>query len=441
MPRYLRKRIADFSYKMTMGNVFGYERLLAEAGQWDLEKRQGWRLDKLNQILDHCWDRTTFYPEYWQDHGVRRKKLRLLAELAEFPVLPKDVFRDNMNRCEADNLDRISCHWKATGGSTGQPLRYRQDKKTWAFTQAFHYWGWGQMGYEFGDAIAIIAGGSLLPGHLSIKAKIRRWIENRIYFPGVHMDDDLARSHAQKMMQKKPRFIYGYPSIIAMLGESIRKQGLEVTDIQGVVTTSEMLRPAFRTSIENNFQTEVFDHAGCNDGGYMAYECGLHNGLHYNDLLSILETTSDSGQEDRLLITNLWNRSMPFVRYENGDTLKLGKEPCSCGQAFPLIESIEGRAMDVLEFSNGRSLSGPALTIIFREMHIASWQIVQKTPDSVEVRIQCDEIKKEWENHIRKMLKCHVGEDVRVSVVPIDKLERFANGKLKPVWSEVDRAK
>jgi phenylacetate-coenzyme A ligase PaaK-like adenylate-forming protein len=48
------------------------------------------------------------------------------------------------------------------------------------------------------------------------------------------------------------------------------------------------------------------------------------------------------------LLTNLYNRVQPLIRYEVDDVLTLSPEPCACGRPFALIASIGGRSDEVL---------------------------------------------------------------------------------------------
>ncbi|CAD7766617.1 MAG: hypothetical protein DNFNHJIP_00015 [Candidatus Argoarchaeum ethanivorans] len=140
-----------------------------------------------------------------------------------------------------------------------------------------------------------------------------------------------------------------------------------------------------------------------------------------------------------LLITNLWNKSTPFIRYENGDMVTLTDQPCQCGCSFPMISSIIGRTADILTFSNGRSLAGPALTLIFREMEIDGWQVVQTGNNRLEVRMCClTELKPEYVEHVKKILRQHLSDEVEIDVKHVEKLKLTKGGKWKPIWTEVE---
>ena len=51
---------------------------------------------------------------------------------------------------------------------------------------------------------------------------------------------------------------------------------------KAIFSTAEKLFPHMRTTIEEVFNTKVFDTYGLNDGGVSAFECQNHNGMHMN---------------------------------------------------------------------------------------------------------------------------------------------------------------
>ena len=178
---------------------------------------------------------------------------------------------------------------------------------------------------------------------------------------------------------------------------------------------------------------KVFDHYGCNDGGLLSYECERHAGLHYNDFESVLEAVNpDAEGTGELAITNLWNRSMPFVRFLNGDLLNLVSDPCPCGRGFPLIGRVQGRTADILSFPNGKNLTGPGVTLIFKELPVEAWQAVQTGPRHLEIRIRAARpLEPVHEDYIRRVLHQHLGSDCEVSLRYVTELAVTRGGKLK----------
>lgn len=429
---------AGLCYKALRLDIFSDHRWLMSTSSWSPEERRNWRLHKLNYILEFAWTHVSFYRDYWGDHGITFVPLKEIEELDQYPILTKDVFKKNAPRIRPDNLDAIRHIPKATGGTTGRPVKYLRDLEQWTFSEAFHLWGWSQLGYVFGDPIGVIAGGSLVPERVTISGRVRNFLHRRLFLYGLAMDEAIAHQFYHRLKKHRVKFLYGYPSVIYLFARHLNKIALTLPDLKAVVTTAEMLLPQYRHGIEECFGVPVYDNLGGNDGGYESYECAQHKGLHYNDLQSILQVTS-TGEDNKgnLLITNLWNKSTPFIRYEIGDIVKLSNERCPCGCPFPMISSIDGRTADILTFGDGKSISGPALTLIFGEMEIDGWQVVKRGPYRLEVRICClSQIKQEYINHILRVLRHYLSDDIEIVIKRVDELEITRGGKRKPIWSD-----
>jgi phenylacetate-CoA ligase len=434
----LFRSLALLSYSFGGVDVAGRTRWLEESHGWSPLKRNAWRVERLNSILNFAWENVSFYKEYWGDHGVERRELKELSELERYPILPKDTFKANAARMKPPENVCPKHFMKSTGGSTGAPVKYSMDFEQWPMMQAFHNWGWGQAGYKLGDAAAILAGGSLIPKNVTMKGRLRSFVERKMFLFGVHMDSALARDYHQRLTKFGAEYLYGYPSVIYVFSKHLADEGLKLPKLRGVITTSEMLQPQYRTGIEKSLNCPVFDDVGCNDGGYQAYECSVHRGFHYNDLQAVLEVARQGeGPLGRLLITNLWNRSMPFVRYENGDMVELAPSNCPCGAPFPMIAKIQGRTCDFLKFRNGATFF--VAPHIFGKLEIEGWQVVQTSLDKVEVRLcsQAKSLRPEDVDHVTQVFRHHLPSEVELAINHVRNMTLTPAGKHKPVWSEV----
>jgi len=82
----------------------------------------------------------------------------------------------------------------------------------------------------------------------------------------------------------------------------------------------------------------------------IATECDYHAGLRVFEDQVQLEVVDDGHRPvapgepgRRLLVTNLFNRTQPLIRYELNDLVTVSPDPCPCGRPFPLLETVEGR--------------------------------------------------------------------------------------------------
>jgi phenylacetate-CoA ligase len=157
----ISKRISPALFRMRGIDIFGYRQWLEDAEKWTPKERNAWRLKQLGDLLEHCWEHVPFYRELWNDKGVKVRRPRSLDELEAYPVVNRDMFREHRDRIIADNLKMIPHKDDATGGTTGSPLKYKQDLSAHAVRYGFGQLWWSLIGYNYGDDVCTISGGGL----------------------------------------------------------------------------------------------------------------------------------------------------------------------------------------------------------------------------------------------------------------------------------------
>ena len=64
-----------------------------------------------------------------------------------------------------------------------------------------------------------------------------------------------------------------------------------------------------------------------------------------------VKSPSDGSNIGSIIVTNLENYVMPFIRYDLGDLVLLpGNNRCTCGRTLPLLGKVLGRNDDILEY-------------------------------------------------------------------------------------------
>jgi len=125
---------------------------------------------------------------------------------------------------------------------------------------------------------------------------------------------------------------------------------------------------------------------------------------------------------------------VPFIRYDTGDMGVFSSEECSCGRKLPLMKKILGRTTDILRFKTGAVLSGPSLTLIFKDFDIRQYQVVQTGDDSMVVKIVKGKTYSEKDTEkIYRVLKDAVGDEVEVEFEFVDCIQPTKSGKWKIV--------
>ncbi len=169
-----------------------------------------------------------------------------------------------------------------------------------------------------------------------------------IKFPASQLEGD-PQAAVRIISSVRPSSLMGDASILSSLANNIIRGGVDARmGLRGIAATAEVLLPNHRHLIERAFGCSVFDRYGLAEGtGYVAQECDMHHGLHVNGALVVTEVVKDGevcgpGETGRLIITNLHNYGMPFIRYDTGDLATVGDE-CPCRRAFSVLARIEGR--------------------------------------------------------------------------------------------------
>ena len=96
----------------------------------------------------------------------------------------------------------------------------------------------------------------------------------------------------------------------------------------------------------------------------------------------------DHVRRGELLVTCLYNRAMPLVRYQIGDTGEILERACSCGRGLPLARPTLRRSVDYIALEDGDGGAHHNLTCAIEDVAgMAQYQIVQRTLERLEVLV------------------------------------------------------
>jgi len=184
----------------------------------------------------------------------------------------------------------------------------------------------------------------------------------------------------------------GPPSMLRLLAR-MRDQ-LRVR-IEALISYAEVLDDATRTQLCRDFDaplSQIYQGAE----GFIASTCRKGN-LHLNEDVIYVETL-DAGDTisnaRRVVVTDLFRTTLPFIRYQLNDILEIGNSSCACGSCFRVVKRIHGRADDVF-YLHGRDGKMRYLfpDYVVRSINQASedileFQVIQHSPTQMEIRLQ-----------------------------------------------------
>ena len=407
----------------------------------DLRQEQ-W--DRVRLLLDHAFRNVPHYHDAFRANGIRPEDIRRPDDFRKVPPLEKEAIQREPSRLRSADLARRRPRVRKTGGSTGQPLQYCLDRASEGWEYAIQWRGWGYGGFTVGDRRATLAGLSVVDGGAAVRRWLRtRALERNLALPAIRMDAATVDRYFRELRAFRPSFLLGYPSALALF---CRMAGHALSDlgIRAVFPTAEMLYADERRAISDAFGCPVLDGYGANDGGITAFECGAHPGYHVDVERGLLEVIADGepaapGERGEVLATDLWNYSQPFIRYAVGDVAVPGADRSSCGRSLPLLERIEGRTTDFLILKGGLALSGPAITLIFKDFRIDDYLLRQMSGSRIDVQIVTP-VGGTSPDAVLAALRRQFGSEVDVSVESVPSIERPTGGKRRFIVSSMPLA-
>jgi phenylacetate-CoA ligase len=249
----------------------------------------------------------------------------------------------------------------------------------------------------------------------------------------------------ERLRKFKPKLIYGYPNAISHFGDFVSRKKLQPLSVDKVICTAESLKSNQREQLSKSFKAEVYNLYCTREHGCIGFECAQHNGFHIDTgsvLVEVLQNgnSAPAGEVGDLVITDLLNYGMPFIRNKIGDRGALSLQPCACGCQLPMLRPLEGRVTDMLYLPDGQTVSGLMLPDMFADVQtIRKFQVVQKTIHEFHLNlVVIDDYDSETEALLLKEVREYLGDkvDIIVNLFP-DIPNNPLSGKFQEVISEI----
>ena len=365
-------------------------------------------------LFEYSKNNVPYYSVLFRRLKLSKNDFNTLDDLEKIPILTKKDIMDNYHAFIPKNYTKK--YFKgSTGGSTGEPLKYRMSAEDYSRGVALLYRGFSYAGYKIGDKMAIIAGGSLVKNEVSFLSKINHIFLNLRKFSSYGIDNNDLENFYFRLKNWQPKFLRGYASSLALFANYCKDNQKELS-FKAVFSTAEMLMPHQKSLIESVFNTRVFDNYGLNDGGVSAYENDSRDGLMIDTERGILEIVEDGSQQNtfnkngKIIATSLYNYAFPFIRYDTGDYGTQVKED----NLRKKLINLRGRATDYI-ILNGKTIGSPVLTVLMGKIDAIKYQIVQKKDSSLEIRIlKGKNFDHSQENFIKKSLISNIGGNINI---------------------------
>jgi phenylacetate-CoA ligase len=440
--------ILQIKYPMLNSTVNNLE--ILNKTQWctpsEIERFQNQRLQRL---LSHAYENVPYYHKIFNTAGLKPTDIKNVDDLKKLPILSKDIIRKNLPDLIPKNYQQSRFIPTATGGSTGEPMKFYVDVnwQAWNMAAAYRQWSWA--GYNIGDKLIYLWSS---PHDITFQAEIKNKFFNifhrTFYLNALQLTEKTMDEYIEIIRRYKPKIINAYASAIYVLAQYMEKKGIKDIEPKAILTSCEMLFPFQREIIERTFGCKVFDYYSGRDTTFQAGECPEHIGYHMaveNAVIEFLKNNEpvSHGEIGKMVITDLGNYAMPFIRYEIGDLGQLSDEKCPCGRNLPLLKEISGRIRDIIVTKGGKYLTGAFISTLFYDdkgmtKGIKQYQFIQKTKGYAVLKIvKADDFSQEQLDKIIQKISSQC-DDMRIEIEFVDVISPTKSGKYRPIQSEVE---
>lgn len=427
--------------------VFDYWRELEGSQWWGSGRLAELRVSRLQSLLHHAAATSPWYAARWSEAGVELASVAALSDLARFPIVERaDIVAHRMAMRSTEPGLRLIA--KATGGSSGVPLQFDLDTDSNERRMAAWHRGYSWAGAAPGTRQWYLWGvpPDSTAGWKKEKVRLYDRLYGRTTMSCFELGEAALPRFVQSLAATRPDVIVAYTGALYAFARLLEAHGIVPSRPQALVVGAEALHPFQREIIERVFRAPVFETYGSREFMLIGAECPEHSGLHLTAENLVVEVVDERGEpvadgvEGDIVITDLTNRGMPFIRYRNGDRGVMATGSCPCGRHLPRLARVSGRRLDILTTPDGQQLPGEFFPHIMKEFaSVQRFQVVQEIPEEVVVRIVAPAWSVEDESRLAREVGAVAGGRLRIRVESVADIPLTAAGKLQVVVNRLAR--
>lgn len=418
--------------------------------RWNRSTLEGFQAKALAELRRFAYELSAFYRRFHR--GLENKPL------SDLPVLTKRELMSSFDEAVTDPRVRIRDvesflgarrdgelylgeYWIArTSGTTGHPGTFLANRKEWTTVIA---------SYARAQEWAGIRANLLKRTRLGVVSSLTAWHQSALV--GQSVDSPFVpvrRWDATRPIEEivaglndwQPKNLIAYASMARILADEQIKGRLRIAP-KAIMCASEVLTPETRARAVEAWGIQPFNVYAATETAGVASECPRHR-MHLFEDLVISEVVDDRNEPvppgttgAKLLVSVLFSRTQPLIRYEMSDSVTLSPEPCDCGLPFATFDAIEGRVEDTLTMpgTNGSPVRVHPNVFgrVMERVRAREWQVIQE-PTALRVLLARPDPSfddDDLANNLRRELASVGAGETVIRIEHVEKVPRTAAGK------------
>ena len=393
--------------------------------------------EKSKYVDESKWDihnyhksNNAFYSNLLRDNSVQ--------DWSSLPVLTKVEFNHSQLNTISKVYKKNNLYKGKTSGSTGKPFHFYKDKFTHAMAWGSIWNAYSKIGLNVTDQQArFYAIYADKKGYYV--ERLKDWISYRDRFIINDLSEQVLDQYLLKFYEKRFKWVYGYSNSILDFCEYLDKRNIILKDIcptlNCCILTAEMCDENSEQFIAKQLGVQVFNEYGNSEFGIVGIKIKdegwrIQDDHLFVEILNDNDEPVDTGDPGRIVITDLYNKAMPMIRYDTGDIGSISADGL-------YLTTLLGRENDLLITPKGRRIPGFTFYYIIKDIirdfpDIEEYKIVQENPDLLKfyfVKMGNDTVG--LSDLVNKLSERYLKERFTVQVEMTDKIEQTDSGKRK----------
>lgn len=425
----------NLSLKINGFPIKNAQKVFEEIGSIPENEFEKYLLNKKKEIVEFHVKNNTSYQEFIGNTSF--------TSWEHLPIMTKNDFQRPLHERLSKGYSKNNSYINKTSGSSGNPFIFAKDKFSHALTWAciFNRFGWYNI--DFNSSLQARFYGIPLDPIGNFKERFKDVLSHRYRFPIFDLSDKVLEKILDAFTKKKFDYINGYTSSIVLFAKFLKQKNIVLKSVcptlKCCVVTSEMLFDEDKLILEKYLGVPIVNEYGASELDLIAFQNGkeewqINSETLYVEIIDDNNNILPYGQEGRIVITSLYNKAHPFIRYDIGDIGILDEKSTL---KKPILKKLIGRTNDVAILPSGKKAPGLTFyyitkSIIEDDGNVKEFIIKQTKIDTFDIEyVSLNILTPDQIKNIEIAITAYLEKDLTFTFTRKEKLIRTKSGKLK----------
>ncbi len=368
----------------------------------------------------------------------------------DIPIMTKQDLQQPLEALLSDGFSKNNIYIDKTSGASGTPFIFSKDKFCHALTWAIIQNRFGWFGIDFNTSKQARFYGIILDKIGFSKEKLKDIVSHRTRFNVFDLSDTAFEQWLSVFKSKPFEYMNGYTSSMVQFAKYLKHKNIILNTVcpslHVCVVTSEMLFDDDKLLMETQFGVPIINEYGASELDLIAFQnpkghWQVNSETLFVEILDEKNNVLPLGEEGRLVITSLYNKSQPFIRYDIGDIGILSKKSTL---RIPILEKLIGRTNDIIILPSGKKAAGLTFyyitkSIIENDGNVKEFIVEQLNTDTFKIYyVSTDELTEDKKELIENEMTTYLEKGLNIIFEKQDRLKRSKSGKLKQFSSLIE---